>query len=362
MLSVYKKNNSISELFGNEKTYLKTILESQPNGIFVVDTESLSIVDTNSYTVKKTGFSEISVIGYPVSKFLILPENEEYFVDGNRKFECSIKTFNGECIPVFVTTSFMILDRRKYQIFNFVDITQIKEKMCEQQKYIRDLEESIEYKNLFADILRHDLLNPAGLVKGFTQLLLDMEKNSRKVSILEKVQHHSEKLISIIESASRLSRLESTGKLELEKMDMVPIIEQVVDDFKYQTDKNQMNVEIRADRCCPAFANDIIEDVFSNLLSNAIKYSPENSQVTIDVQDAGDFWKVSFIDSGEGINDRDKNRLFERFERVDKNNINGNGLGLAIVKKIIELHNGDIGVKDNPEGQGSIFWFTVMKA
>lgn len=357
MLSIYKKGNKTPELSGNENTYLKSILDSQPNGTFVVDADSLIIIDTNRYAAEKTGFPEKSIIGFPVSNFLNPPEIARY-----RELECSIRTVNDECIPVLVTKSPIILDRQKYQIFSFVDITQIKEKMDNQQKYIRDLEESIEYKNLFADILRHDLLNPAGLVKGFNQLLLDVEEDSSKISILKKIKHHSEKLISIIESASRLSRLESTDKLELEKIDIVPIIKQVVDDFKYQIEKNQMNVEIKADKCCPAFANDIIEDVFSNLLSNAIKYSPENSQVTIDVQDAGDFWKVNFIDTGEGIDDMDKSRLFQRFERADKSNIKGTGLGLAIVKKIIELHGGDVGVKDNPEVQGSIFWFTVKKA
>jgi len=73
------------------------------------------------------------------------------------------------------------------------------------------------------------------------------------------------------------------------------------------------------------------------------------------------YWKISVQDSGIGISDEDKTYIFDRFKRVEKANIKGTGLGLAIVKRIIELHEGQIGVEDNPSGKGTVFWVTLYR-
>ncbi|WP_269429706.1 sensor histidine kinase KdpD [Methanococcoides methylutens] len=107
----------------------------------------------------------------------------------------------------------------------------------------------------------------------------------------------------------------------------------------------------------------MIEEVFTNLISNAVKYSPENENIEIAVKDLNENWKVTITDSGEGIGDNDKKMIFDRFKRaVGDCNIKGSGLGLAIVKRIVELHGGQVGVEDNPNGPGSVFWVTLKKA
>ncbi|MEL4306147.1 sensor histidine kinase [Methanococcoides sp. LMO-2] len=107
----------------------------------------------------------------------------------------------------------------------------------------------------------------------------------------------------------------------------------------------------------------MIEEVFANLVSNAVKYSPENKDIKIGVKDRNEHWKITITDSGEGIADKDKQLVFDRFKRaVGDCNIKGSGLGLAIVKRIVELHGGQVGVEDNPNGPGSVFWVTLKKA
>ncbi|MGM0770736.1 MAG: sensor histidine kinase [Halobacteriota archaeon] len=107
----------------------------------------------------------------------------------------------------------------------------------------------------------------------------------------------------------------------------------------------------------------MIEEVFINLISNAVKYSPENEDIIIGVKDQNENWTVTIADSGEGIPDKDKNMIFDRFKRaVGDCNVKGSGLGLAIVKRIVELHGGEVGVEDNPNGLGSVFWVTLKKA
>ena len=106
----------------------------------------------------------------------------------------------------------------------------------------------------------------------------------------------------------------------------------------------------------------MIEEVFVNILSNAIKYSPLESKIIVDILDAGENWKVTVTDFGEGVLDEHKMSLFDRFQRVNKLAVKGSGLGLAIVKRIIKLHGGDVGIEDKPSGVGSVFWVTVGKA
>ena len=95
--------------------------------------------------------------------------------------------------------------------------------------------------------------------------------------------------------------------------------------------------------------------MFANLLSNAIKYNPQKSKIIVDIMDAGENWKMTVTDFGDGVSDEDKTVLFDRFKRVGKACIKGTGLGLAIVKRIIELHGGNVGVEDNPVGDGVYF-------
>ncbi|MCL7410286.1 MAG: PAS domain S-box protein [Methanosarcinaceae archaeon] len=232
----------------------------------------------------------------------------------------------------------------------------------ELQEYSGQLEKSNQLKDLFTDILRHDLLNPAGLVRGFTDVLLSKEIDEKNKELLKKVHNNNEKLIDLIETASKFAKLESTEELEFERNDIGIIFKNVVDNFAQLAEDKEMTIEFLADGEYFANVNPIIEDVFSNLLSNAIKYSPKGSRIILDIQDADPDWRISVTDFGFGIADEDKTKLFQRFKRVDKKGIKGTGLGLAIGKRIVELHGGDVGIENNPEGQGSVFWVTIEKA
>ncbi|MGP8321103.1 MAG: PAS domain-containing sensor histidine kinase [Methanosarcinaceae archaeon] len=232
----------------------------------------------------------------------------------------------------------------------------------ELQEYSLQLEKSNHLKDLFTDILRHDLLNPAGLVRGFTDVLISMETNEKRKGLLNKIYNNNEKLIDLIETASKFAKLENIEELEFKRNDIGKIIKNVVSVFEPLADKKEMSIEFLADNKYFARVNPIIEDVFSNLLSNAIKYSPKGSRIIIDIKDDETNWRVSVTDFGFGITDEDKAKLFQRFKRVDKKGIKGTGLGLAIVKRIVELHGGNVGIENNPAGQGSIFWITVKKA
>ncbi|MDW7733544.1 MAG: response regulator [Methanolobus sp.] len=242
------------------------------------------------------------------------------------------------------------------------DITERRKAEIQLQDYAHQLERSNELKDLFTDILRHDLLNPAGLIRSFTEILIEIEMDERKKHIINNINSSTLKLIDLIEGAAHLAKLESMDEIGFVRIDLASLLQDSIENFTLDIENKSIDMDVSFDGAYPAIANPMIERVFSNLLSNAVKYTADESMVKVQIDDTGDKWKVSVIDQGEGIPDKDKLAVFERFKRLHKDNIRGSGIGLAIVKRIVDLHNEQVGVIDNPDGHGSIFWLTLKKA
>lgn len=242
------------------------------------------------------------------------------------------------------------------------DITERKQAEIQLHEYARQLERSNELKDLFTDILRHDLLNPAGLIKSFSELLIEVEMDERKKYIINNISKSTNKLIDLIEGAAHLAKLESIEEIGFVRMDVASLLTDSVQNFSMDMQSKGVNIDLLFEGPCPAVVNPMIERVFSNLVSNAVKYTADETLIKVKIDDAGDKWKITVTDQGEGIPDKDKLAVFERFKRLHKDNVRGTGIGLAIVKRIIDLHNEQVGVFDNPEGHGSVFWLTLKKA
>jgi PAS domain S-box-containing protein len=242
------------------------------------------------------------------------------------------------------------------------DITEKRKDEIKLMEYAYQMKRSNDIKDLFTDVLRHDLLNPAGLVKSFTEILEDTELNEKQKHVVDNIKLSNMKLINLIEDAAQLAKLESIDEMVFVKIDIVSIINDVLETFRYEMTAKRIETNLILKDSYFAYANPMIQGVFSNLISNSIKYSPENSTITITVEDIGSRWKVSIADEGDGIPNKDKMAVFDRFNRLHKESIKGNGIGLAIVKRIINLHEESVEVIDNPAGKGSIFWFTLKKA
>jgi hypothetical protein len=226
--------------------------------------------------------------------------------------------------------------------------------------YAEELEHAGEMKDLFTDIMRHDLLNPVGVIKNVLEILKEDPSLEGSRKQLEMLSRNARKLEDMIKDASRYIELASLEKLDFEVKDLSAVINSAVLDFQPLAAEKDITIENRVEGEHLARVNPFIEGVFSNLLSNAIKYSPEKTRVTISAEDLEDRWRIMVKDQGEGIKDEYKEMIFQRFKKEKKEGIKGTGLGLAIVKRIVELHQGRVWVEDNPEG-GSIFYVEIPK-
>jgi signal transduction histidine kinase len=239
------------------------------------------------------------------------------------------------------------------------DITE--RKLAEEaiKRYAGELEESNKMKELFTDIMHHDLLNPLNTVNGYVEILAQSEKDPQKSSYLRTIERNLHKGIELIESATKFSMLESLESIEFEDVDLREIICQVIEAHSPLASKAGMMIE-NDTLSMPTRANKIIEEVFANLISNAIKYASSGKKIIVNGYDGVDFWRIRVIDFDEGIKEPDKTLIFERFYRKEKKGVKGSGLGLAIAGRIMELHKGRIWVEDNMEG-GAIFVVEIPK-
>jgi signal transduction histidine kinase len=269
---------------------------------------------------------------------------------------------NGEVIDVILSSTPIYSESLSEGVtFAVLDITHLKDTERELQKRTEELEQLNSLKDLFSDIIRHDLLNPASAIGAYTQLLEEIEVDEKKLHFLSRISESNASLISLLESASRYEKLNSIKEIEFEKIDIASLFKSTISDLSRQIESKGVTVEFSSEGPCYSCVNPLVSEVFINLLSNAIKYGPENGVISVDIIDDGNVWKVAVADRGNGIDDGHKPFLFDRFKRADKKGIKGTGLGLAIVKRIMGLHGGDYGVADNPEGKGSVFWVTFKK-
>ena len=242
------------------------------------------------------------------------------------------------------------------------DITSRKEAENRLQEYAHNLKRSNELKDLFIDIMSHDILNPAGVAKGFAEILESEETDKDKLHNLGIIQDSISKILDTITSAANLARLESVDEIEFIDLDLNSMILEAIDAYNYEIHKVGLKIEYQESGPYYAKANPLISGVITNLLSNALKYGSKGGKIRIRVDDSNNEWKVVLTDFGDGIADTDKTSIFQRFKRLNVGDIKGHGLGLAIVKRTVDLHEGRVGVEDNPDARGTQFWFTVKKS
>lgn len=237
-----------------------------------------------------------------------------------------------------------------------IELTKMGKELMSKNKA---LEESNVLKDIFSDVIRHDLLNPIGTVNLYVNQMLE-DQSRKEDSDLLFIKKELSRAILLIDSATQLSKIENSKEIELEYLDLKKIIESAIDTFEYKTERAGIQIECEIEKSLPIIANRIIEEIFINLVSNAIKYAQEGKRIILKAEDAGEMWRIRIIDFGDGIKDEYKEIIFDRFSRREKSGVHGTGLGLAIVKKIVEIHKGKVWVEDNPGG-GAVFIVELPK-
>ncbi|MCM2139140.1 sensor histidine kinase [Vagococcus fluvialis] len=238
---------------------------------------------------------------------------------------------------------------------------EIKEVALAFNQLLMKQEQAIEREKKFITNASHDLKTPIAAIRGHVKLIQRRGESHPEIipKSLSFIDTESERLEKL--SHQLLILNEDRNEFLKENINFSEIVEAEFNrnmslfPRKY-TSTIENNVMIQAVRSD-------LEQIVQNLIGNAIKYSTENEG--IDIQLKIDQPKIIFSvsDNGIGIDEKHKNKIFERFFRVDDSrtsNIEGSGIGLAIVKEIVEKYQGKIIVKDN-KPKGTIFIVEIPK-
>ena len=228
-------------------------------------------------------------------------------------------------------------------------------------EYAVELQKSNGLKDLFIDIMRHDLMSPMTGIITAALCALDGDLAAPLREDLQEIARQTRKVIELIQNASVLAHLESRAELPFTDADLLQLAEAAVREQRGAAAERGMRIVLRGAGPALARVNPLVGDAFSNLISNAVKYGTAGSQIDVSVEAAAKGWKVSVADRGAGVPGKDKQAIFTRFTRRAKEGVKGTGLGLSIVRAIAEAHGGRAWVEDNPAG-GSIFLIELPQA
>ena len=204
----------------------------------------------------------------------------------------------------------------------------------------------------FSANVSHELKTPLQGIIGSAELLESgMVKRSDEVRFVGHIKKEASRLVSLIQDIIRLSQLDEGVELPKENVDMLELAEEVKAILEPSAADKQVTVQIAGNGFCVEGVRRMLHEVLYNLCDNAIKYNVPGGSVTISAENN----RLVVSDTGIGISAEHKDRIFERFYRVDKSHSKasgGTGLGLSIVKHAAAYHKAEITLESAP-GKGT---------
>jgi len=219
--------------------------------------------------------------------------------------------------------------------------------------------------NLLLSSVSHDLRTPLTSIYGSTTALINPEarlSSEDRLALLEGIQEEAARLNRLIENILQITKIES-GDVHLRKElhSLEEIVGNALGHLEVRLQGRHIETNIPPDLPLVPLDGLLIEQVFLNLLENALRHTPEQSAITLQAFLREAEVEVEILDRGPGIPLEERERIFEKFYRMEKGDTWGSGLGLAICRGILEIHQGTIGVKPR-EGGGSLFYFSLPLA
>jgi signal transduction histidine kinase/DNA-binding response OmpR family regulator/ligand-binding sensor domain-containing protein len=278
------------------------------------------------------------------------------------------QTFWAYAVYVFLFL-FLLYGLRRYELNRIRLKNRLKQESFETQK-LKELD--VMKSGFFANI-SHEFRTPLTLILGPAEQLEQDENDVARKEKLKTIKSSASRLLRLINQILDLSKLEK-GKIKLncEQGDLVNFVKGITMSFLSIAEKKSITLSFESESPViqSYFDRDIFEKIFYNLLSNAFKFTPKGGKVIVKIlcpaSTSADLssnknCKISVIDSGIGIPEKDINRVFNKFYSVE--NINGfteqgSGIGLALVKDLVELHKGNITV-ESKINHGSAFTVSI---
>lgn len=215
---------------------------------------------------------------------------------------------------------------------------------------ILDVTEKTKREHLrqeFTSNVSHELKTPLTTIYGISDMMCGGIVKSEDMSVFaDKIRMESKRMITLINDIIKLSQLDEGGTdVDRQNVDLLAVAKRVSERLEYAAEQAEVIISVTGKSTVVKGAPALIEDIIYNLADNAIKYNRKNGRVDIIIDESNNRQSVTVADTGIGIPNDSKERIFERFYRVDKSHsrtIGGTGLGLSIVKHAVAFHGASI--------------------
>jgi len=224
----------------------------------------------------------------------------------------------------------------------------------------RKIKEVDEMKDEFISIASHELRTPLTVIRGYVSIMMEGaygELGDKPTAALVTINNSVERLASLVEDLLQVSRIEQ-GRLKLEVTEFSPteLVKETVEEMIVAAKEKGLELSLATEGEMPVIRadHDRLKQVLVNIIGNSIKYTVHGTvKLTWQLKDK--YWQLKVTDTGIGMTAKERERLFEKFYRVKKDEtkeVTGTGLGLWITKQIVELMKGEIYV-DSIENVGT---------
>ena len=221
-------------------------------------------------------------------------------------------------------------------------------------------EESDRLKTAFLANMGHEIRTPLNAIVGFADLLPVVENEEDRNQLIREIQNNNQKLLRIIDGLVSMSKIEAEAKnLVKSQTNLVSVLQELAQNYAQVVDNQTVVLATQFPYTELMMTTDVakLREMVDQLMQNAVKFTLKGSiTLGFDLVD-GDHVRIWVKDTGKGIADADKERIFERFVKVDEY-IPGTGLGLSVAKSHAASLGGTIGVDSRP-GEGSTFWVVL---
>ncbi|NCC67127.1 MAG: two-component sensor histidine kinase, partial [Clostridia bacterium] len=198
----------------------------------------------------------------------------------------------------------------------------------------------------FSANVSHELKTPLQSIMGSAELMENkLVKPEDIPRFAENIRTEATRLVALIDDIIRLSQLDEGGEMPREKVDLMQLSAEAVNALKTEAEKKNVTVSLSGDDAVVFGVRQLLHEILFNLCDNAIKYNVDGGKVSVTVAEQTEAVVLTVSDTGIGIPPEHRERVFERFYRVDKSHskqTGGTGLGLSIVKHAAACHNAEI--------------------
>ncbi|MFC3192872.1 response regulator [Marinicella sediminis] len=230
--------------------------------------------------------------------------------------------------------------------------TQVAERTQEVVRQKQMVESLLDHKNeVFANVT-HEFKTPLSLIVGPLDQLADLpvlDQHQDKVSMIKR---NAQRLLLMVGQILKLSEAEQDKEVIREVQAVQPVCLMLFESFTPLAREKGIDLRLNNEHDVNVYAtSECLEMVIGNLLSNAIKYTPQGGRVLISTEINKGHVSISVSDTGPGVSDQDKGRIFNRFVRLDGHQgVQGTGIGLAVVKEVTVANKGHAQVLDPVDG------------